>query len=437
MFKRESEKCEFKKSSGEAIDSMKSVCGMLNKYGDGVIYYGIRNDGTLVKNEITDSSLRDISRSIYECIEPKITPCIKTITVEGIEIIKLSFQGNDQPYSSKGVYYIRTADENRPMSQKELLALFQNKHYEDEWERELTKYTIEDIDVSSLKNFYNSAKKANRLEMEEYDTLSILSTLGLIDNGRLNNAGYYLFGKNPSLEIKMAVYSSKEKINLIDLKSMRGNIYNLVNESIKYIYEHINWRVDIGSRKRNEIPEIPEKAIREIVVNSFAHAKYSRSFLNEINIFPDAIEIINSGTFPENLTPNDFINKRISSMKRNPLILDALFRSKDVEKSGTGFSRMDKLCKKNNVKWMYEKNALSFKFIFIRNSPKDFEIEFSENNNERVYKLINERNNITIAQISSALGISTRSVQRIIKDLVNKGDIVRVGTKNGYWKVNK
>ncbi len=34
MFKRESEKCEFKKSSGEAIDSMKSVCGMLNKYGE-------------------------------------------------------------------------------------------------------------------------------------------------------------------------------------------------------------------------------------------------------------------------------------------------------------------------------------------------------------------------------------------------------------------
>ncbi len=61
------------------------------------------------------------------------------------------------------------------------------------------------------------------------------------------------------------------------------------------------------------------------------------------------------------------------------------------------------------------------------------------NNNKRnnIGHNINERNNITIAQISSALGISTRSVQRIIKDLVNKGDIVRVGTKNGYWKVNK
>ena len=67
---------------------------MLNKYGEGVIYYGVKNDGSLVKNEISDSSLRDISRAIYECIEPKITPYINTLTIDGVEIIKLSFHGN-------------------------------------------------------------------------------------------------------------------------------------------------------------------------------------------------------------------------------------------------------------------------------------------------------------------------------------------------------
>ncbi len=434
MIKRETETCEFKSSSGEAIDSMKSVSAMLNKHGEGVIYYGVKNDGTLVKNKITDSSLRDISRAVYECIEPKISPYISTITVDGIEIIKLAFQGNNQPYSSKGVYYIRVADENRAMSQKELLTLFQNKHYEDEWEKQLTKYTIDDIDITTLKNFYKDSKKVNRLEMDEYDTLSLLSMLGLINDGRINNAGYALFGKNPRLELKMAVYRSREKINFIDLKSVRGNIYNLVNEGINYIYEHINWKVDIGARKRVEIPEIPEKAIREIVVNSFAHAKYGDTFLNEINIYPDAIEIINPGSFPENLTPNDFIDKRISSLKRNPLILDALFRSKDVEKSGTGFSRMDKLCKKYNVKWKYEKNEYGFKFVFIRNNGNDKNLNFSSNLDEKVYQLIKDKNSITIAQISAFVGISTRTVQRILKDLINQGKIVRVGTKNGYWK---
>ena len=55
-------------------------------------------------------------------------------------------------------------------------------------------------------------------------------------------------------------------------------------------------------------------------------------------------------------------------MKRNPIILDVLFRSKDVEKSGTGFSRMNELCNDFGVKWRYEKIDDGFKFIFIRNN---------------------------------------------------------------------
>lgn len=43
-----SEKWEFKKSNGEVINSMKSISGVLNKFGEGVIYYGIQNDGTVV-----------------------------------------------------------------------------------------------------------------------------------------------------------------------------------------------------------------------------------------------------------------------------------------------------------------------------------------------------------------------------------------------------
>lgn len=43
-----SEKWGFKKSTGEVINGMKSTSGMLNKFGEGVIYYRIKNDGTVV-----------------------------------------------------------------------------------------------------------------------------------------------------------------------------------------------------------------------------------------------------------------------------------------------------------------------------------------------------------------------------------------------------
>lgn len=441
MFKRENERVEFKKSTGEASDAMKSVSGMLNKYGCGEIYFGVKNDGTVIKNTITDSSLRDVSRAVYESIEPKISPFIEVVTIEGTEVVKLSFQGNNQPYSSKGVYYVRVSDENRSMSQKELLTMFQSKHYEDEWERELTKYTINDIDDKSLESFYNYAIKANRLEMDVYNKKDLLIMLGLLEGERLNNAGYSLFGKNCNLELKMAVYATREKINFIDLKIERNNIYNLVNEGIKYIYKNINWNVVIGNRKRIEIPEIPEKAIREIVVNSFAHAKYGNAFMNEINIFPDEIEIYNQGSFPENYIPRDFIEKKLSSMKRNPLILDVLFRSKDVEKSGTGLSRVDDLCKKENIDWTFEKINNGFKFIFKRKTvtkndsiSNDIHLNLTKDENT-VLEIIKNNPKIKIDDIATILNVSSRTIQRGIKKMASLGIIERVGTKSGYWKV--
>ena len=66
--------------------------------------------------------------------------------------------------------------------------------------------------------------------------------------------------------------------------------------------------------------------------------------------------------FPDELTPLDFINKNLPSYKRNRLILDVLFRSKDVEKAGTGFQRVNELCNSQNVSWTFRKEAYGFFF---------------------------------------------------------------------------
>ena len=44
------------------------------------------------------------------------------------------------------------------------------------------------------------------------------------------------------------------------------------------------------------------EAIREIVVNSFAHADYRGISENEIDITPTRVEIYNPGTFPSGNT---------------------------------------------------------------------------------------------------------------------------------------
>ena len=157
--------------------------------------------------------------------------------------------------------------------------------------------------------------------------------------------------------MKLASYATDNKVTFTDLKLIEGNIYNLVGDALDYVLNRINWRSEIGSRKRTEIPEIPEKALREIIVNAFAHADYETVPEIEIEIHPGKVEIYNPGSFPDNLTPLDFISRNLPSYKRNPLILDILFRSRDVEKSGTGFQRVNDYCNKQNVTWDFRKEA--------------------------------------------------------------------------------
>lgn len=103
---------------------------------------------------------------------------------------------------------------------------------------------------------------------------------------------------------------------------------------------------------RVEIPEIPVEAIREIVVNSFAHADYRGVTENEIDITPTQIEIYNPGEFPINLTPESFVVDKRKSQPRNQIILNTLYKCKDVEMFGSGFMKVYSFCNSSGIKFL-------------------------------------------------------------------------------------
>lgn len=435
--KKENEVIEFKLTTGELLDSVKDISAMLNKHGYGTIYFGVKNNGEIIGQQVGESTERDISRIIYESIEPKIFPNIQMLEYEGRNYFKVDFAGNSQPYSAKGIYYMRMSDENRVLTRDELLVFIRTKYYSDDWEQELTNYTIEDVDDESLLNFYKSAKECGRLDLVKYDKEELLTLLDLLKNGKLNNAGYSLFGKTTKIPLKLAIYATNQKLTFIDLNVKNGNIYSLVNEAINYIHSNIHWKVEIGSRKRDEIPEIPIKAIREIVINSFAHAKYVAETEHEINIFPGRITIYNPGSFPVNLTPLDFVNSNRSSIKRNKIILDVLFRSKDVEKSGSGFKRVYKLCDKEKIKCEFNTDVYGFSFSFLRNTINNYtDDELLSKNEKIILGAIGKNLRITRLELSHMINRSERTVQRVTNSLVEKGFIERIGNNRfGYWLI--
>ena len=60
LYMIENETREFKKTTGEINEGVVFIVSILNKHKNGELYFGIKNDGTPFKLEITDSSLRDI-----------------------------------------------------------------------------------------------------------------------------------------------------------------------------------------------------------------------------------------------------------------------------------------------------------------------------------------------------------------------------------------
>jgi len=90
---KESENVEFKKSTGEMKEAMVSIVSILNKHGIGTLYFGVKPNGDIVGQEVSESSLRDVSRAAYESIKPQIYPAITEEVINERHVIKVVFSG--------------------------------------------------------------------------------------------------------------------------------------------------------------------------------------------------------------------------------------------------------------------------------------------------------------------------------------------------------
>lgn len=96
----ETETMEFKKSTGELKEAVISISSMLNKHAFGVLYFGVKNDGTVIGQEIGDNTLRDISQAIANHLKPQVIPTISLQLIDEMNVIEVQVNGNDIPYSA-------------------------------------------------------------------------------------------------------------------------------------------------------------------------------------------------------------------------------------------------------------------------------------------------------------------------------------------------
>ncbi|MBI4980944.1 putative DNA binding domain-containing protein [Candidatus Woesearchaeota archaeon] len=437
---QESETLELKTSTSELKEAIISISAILNKHQKGELYFGISNQGRVIGQQITENTLSGVSQTIVNNIEPKVYPEIKAEEIEGKSCIKVSFEGHEQPYFAYGKAYMRVADEDRQLSAKELENLILRKNAT-KFDSSKSDCTIDDIDEETLKNFILKANEVKRISYKYANKKEVLIKFGLLVDGKITQAGKLLFSNKAPLEVQSAVFAGINKVTFLDIKQFKGNIFELLRLSESYIKEHINWRAKLETRTREEIPEIPLRAITEALVNSFCHRDYLAPESNKIAIYKDRVDIWNPGDFPSGYTPLDFITADLPSILRNPLVANILYLSADIEKWGSGLRRIKEACDLDFVPVKFDVLKYGFSVIFERQEFAEAGMmktgeKTREKTREKIIALIRENHSITSDEIARRLHLTEKGVEWQLKKLKENDLIRRIGPdKGGHWEV--
>lgn len=443
MFK-ESETIELRSSIFQLHEGIISLSAMLNKSNKGVVYFGIRDDGWVIGLDVGKKTLSDVTHEIQNNLKP--LPNKVNVECEEIEdrtVIRVSVDGNDTPYSAYGRYYIRINEADVMMSNNQLQFFFENKEINySRWENKETEFGVDDVDEDLLIERIRTANDSGRLDYVYKNAEDALTKLGLLTmNGKLNNAGLYLFGNNKPLLIKEANFPTDSRSEFGEIKEFRGNIIECIRETISYIQNHITFKSNIVGYQREDVPEIPLRAIREIVVNSYAHCSYGiEGDYHQFSIFKSYVKIYNPGGIIKDIDPKRFASGNVGSKIRNVLIASTLFKFGYIDSFGTGFERTFSLCASNDVDYSYFNDEFGFTFIFNRktiNMINDNRPEYRISNlDDMIINSIKNNKYITIPELANIVNKSEITVHRHLNDLCKNGIVSRIGSrKTGYWRI--
>ena len=447
----ETEQVEFKKSTGELKEGIISIVSILNKHERGDLYFGVKNNGDVIGQEISDTTMRDVSQAIRANIKPPIYPVVEKQHYGDRDVVHVRFEGGHRPYLAYGIPRIRIADEDTQMGQelyREMLNARENRT--DSWETKLSKYHFSDIDKEIFENYLQRAKDAGRISFKAKTPDKVMTKLELADGDTLLNAGAALFVDSGMNELQMAKFASDERLTFNDIKRYTGSIFALADKAVEYVADAMDWRVEFdGSLERKEYPEVPVDAVREAIINAFGHRVIESMQAVEVAIYKSFIDIYSPGKFPDNVSPEQFITQTLKPIRRNPLITRTLYYSKDMESFATGLKRIHEACSVSGVKVEFLTEEYGFTVRFHRHCGEGWKPNKVQNivqnakgsldgtlesPQAKVKELIRQNPKITRRQMADVLGIGLRSVQR----LLNEMEDVRFsgGGRSGHWEVD-
>ncbi|MDI9312717.1 MAG: putative DNA binding domain-containing protein [Limnohabitans sp.] len=335
---------EFKRLTGDAVVSktIKTIVAMANTDG-GNIVVGIDDpEKTKLKGEkrifgIEESqeNYDEIKRNISK-IDPKGNISISFNEYELQETNKtfaiIVIGKNTNSISSiDNKVYIRGKKGNIELNTHEIIEYAYARGYKTS-DNELVDVDFELLNTELLKSYFNK----NKHNIDDF--IQELFNLGLAkkENEKIKptRAAVLLFADHPTLlmETKCAVKIFKYKGNIEQYKEVpnligqpkiiEGNLIKTIRDTQEYVLEQLQNGIEFKTGFINKY-KIPERVIKEAVVNAIIHRDYYLKRDIEISIFEDRIEFLSPGLFVDNITISNIGIIR-SNKYRNDLLVKHL-----------------------------------------------------------------------------------------------------------------
>lgn len=419
---------EFKENTKSSLNITKAVIAFANTAG-GTIVIGIR-DKTKEILGVEHVLLEEerMANIISDSIEPLLIPDIEIVNYQNKELIVIHVPYLVGPYSlkktglEKGIY-IRLGSTNR-LADTETIAYLQRLGRQISFDEMpcIGAHTNELDDNAILKTLRPILKN---IDKKYYKSLGLTS---LHRNKTYpTNAGILLFGVNrfewfPDSVIRCVCFSGTTREYVIDQKDVNNNLIAAVEDCIAFINRHTNMGAKIGAVKREDIPQFPPQAVREVVINAIVHADYAmKGVAIQIAIFSDRIEFTNPGGLPFGQTIESAISG-ISRMRNR--VIGRIFRElKLIERLGSGLPRILEIYKNKSGKMpiLEEINnhfrATLFEITVQAKPSQDWELQ--------LLKVLSKGKSLNTKQIAILWQVTDRAARLRLKTMLERNLIKR------------
>ncbi len=384
---------------------------------------------------------------------PLVLPVPRSETVEGVQVLRVTVPpGLPHVYSLEGRYLGRSGKRESPLPARQLRALLVERGVIQFESRVPPEASLDDLDFEQVAAYL----EALGLPGEE-DAEKVLQRRGCLvrqdDKLRPTYAALLLFGKHPqqwlpSASVLAARFPGMAFSDAFIKQEIRGTLPDQLRQAEAFVRDNLRSVVRLAALTREETPEYPLEAVRELLVNAIAHRDYGQQGDTiHLHIFADRLEVHSPGGLPGPVTIQNLLEARFS---RNAVIAQVLSDLGFVERLGYGLNRVVTVMKQNNLPQpKFEEVGGTFRVtLFGKDSDAqksaalpdlsqyaDFDLNPRQ---ARALGYLIEQARITNRDYQQLCPeVSAETLRRDLAALVKKGVLIKIGSKRATYYILK